>query len=519
MRLATDPTGRGLGEGAGRATVFVPEFDARPAAACVDPNEAPVVGVRGARRAGVAHDGRIASIEEVSEEAGTGTARTGRRTTAIRAGRERRHRIGSALERAVPAGGVDVDVAHRDAMVARVAEDLRGRVEAHRLAVEERRREGGGMVALQPGARVDEEREARRVRFGKAVPRESLDLLEDLVREGLAVPARGHPGDERFAEGGDPVAVALPRRDRAAQFVGLPGREAGGDHRERHRLLLEERDAEGLAEHLANGLVGIADGLLAVPAAQVGMDHVALDRAGTDDRDLDDEVVEGARSQAREHRHLRARFDLEDADGVGEADHVVGRGILGWDAVQAERRGHGTTFGRARRIRASDRRVRPRGDAGPAAIGTDRKQIAARRRRIGRASRRRARRERHPVGVDECDRLADRRQHAERQQVDLEHAERLDVVLVPLDDRTVVHRGPLDGHALAERSARDHEPADMLRAVAREAEDLAHEADEMRGARRCGIESGLAKPRGGFTPKAGGRPSGMRGGVVARERG
>ena len=38
---------------------------------------------------------------------------------------------------------------------------------------------------------------------------------------------------------------------------------------------------------------------------------------GPHDRDLDHQVVELARLQARQHRHLRARFDLEHADRVG----------------------------------------------------------------------------------------------------------------------------------------------------------------------------------------------------------
>ena len=58
------------------------------------------------------------------------------------------------------------------------------------------------------------------------------------------------------------------------------------------------------------------------------MDHVALDRAGADDRDLDDEIVEALRLQARQHRHLRAALDLEDADGVGAAEHAVDGRIL-----------------------------------------------------------------------------------------------------------------------------------------------------------------------------------------------
>jgi hypothetical protein len=62
-----------------------------------------------------------------------------------------------------------------------------------------------------------------------------------------------------------------------------------------HRLLLEQRHAEGLAEHglefiriamLRRGR-GIFDRLLTVPSPQVGMHHVALDRARPHDGDLD----------------------------------------------------------------------------------------------------------------------------------------------------------------------------------------------------------------------------------------
>ena len=63
-------------------------------------------------------------------------------------------------------------------------------------------------------------------------------------------------------------------------------------------------------------------------ALQIGMHHVALDRAWAHDRDLDDEIVEFPRSKPRQHVHLRAALDLEHADGVGLAQHVVDRRIL-----------------------------------------------------------------------------------------------------------------------------------------------------------------------------------------------
>ena len=55
---------------------------------------------------------------------------------------------------------------------------------------------------------------------------------------------------------------------------------------------------------------------------------LALDRARPHDRHLDHQVVEIARPQARQHGHLRARFDLEHADRIGAADHLVHRRVL-----------------------------------------------------------------------------------------------------------------------------------------------------------------------------------------------
>src|SRR5262249_47168834 len=84
----------------------------------------------------------------------------------------------SGLERCVPVARVDVDAAQLDALLAGVAHDLRRRVEAHGLAVEERRRKDRGIMALEPSRDIDQEREARGVRFRETVLAEALDLLE-----------------------------------------------------------------------------------------------------------------------------------------------------------------------------------------------------------------------------------------------------------------------------------------------------------------------------------------------------
>src|SRR3546814_8943364 len=90
--------------------------------------------------------------------------------------------------------------------------------------------------------------------------------------------------------------------------------------RNSHLLFLEESDAERLAEHAFQFGLRIFDLLGAGAATKIGMDHVALDRTGPDDRDLDDEIVKSARLDVRQHRHLRPALDLEGAERVGRAD-------------------------------------------------------------------------------------------------------------------------------------------------------------------------------------------------------
>lgn len=51
--------------------------------------------------------------------------------------------------------------------------------------------------------------------------------------------------------------------------------------------------------------------------------------AGRTDGNLDDEIVEFPWLQARQHAHLRPALDLEDADRIGPADHVIDRPFVG----------------------------------------------------------------------------------------------------------------------------------------------------------------------------------------------
>ena len=156
----------------------------------------------------------------------------------------------AVLQRAIPAAGVDADRADLDAMLARVADELGGGVEAHRLGVEQGRAEDLRMIMLHPGRGVGDLGEARGVAFGKAVAAEALDLLEGALGEIAAHSRCAIMPLIILSRKWLTPPVDLERRHRAAQRIGLGRREAGADDRDLHRLLLEERHAQRLLQHL-----------------------------------------------------------------------------------------------------------------------------------------------------------------------------------------------------------------------------------------------------------------------------
>ena len=113
--------------------------------------------------------------------------------------------------------------------------------------------------------------------FRESVAAEAFELLEGLLGELLLVAVGDHAGDELVAEGGD-AAGELEGRHALAELVGLAGREAGAYDGDAHGLLLEQRHAERLAEHLLQLGLRIDDRLLALRA---GADRDAPCRPGS----------------------------------------------------------------------------------------------------------------------------------------------------------------------------------------------------------------------------------------------
>ena len=273
------------------------------------------------------------------------------------------------------------------------------------------------------------------MRFGKAVFAEAENLLIDLPREIFCITARRHSVDQPLLEFFE-AALASPCGHRAAQVVGFAGRESCRDDRKPHHLFLKNRHAERSLEHTFHRIARISDRLQSLPALEIGMHHAALYRPRPHDRDFDDEIVEGLWLETRQHRLLRARFDLKHAYRVGMLDHLVD-------------------------VRIFRRNV----------LHSYFASIALR---------------------DHRERAADRGEHAERQTIHLEQSERVEVVLVPLDYRALRHRRVFDRHHSLEQPARDDEAADVLRQMPRKSQQLAGERDEPRDQRIFGIEARFA---------------------------
>src|SRR5256884_2049221 len=99
-------------------------------------------------------------------------------------------------------------------MAARVLDELRRGVETHRLAVEQRRAERRRMVALEPRRDVDQQREARGMRFREAVFAEAEDLPVKPIGELRAI-AMAHHSFFQLALEVLQSAALLPCRHRA----------------------------------------------------------------------------------------------------------------------------------------------------------------------------------------------------------------------------------------------------------------------------------------------------------------
>ena len=334
------------------------------------------------------------------------------------------------------AGGVvDGDGFGTDAVLAGVAEESGDRVEAHGLVVDEAGEKLGGMVDLEPAGGVGDEGKGDGVALGKAVEGEGADCFDDFILHRDVDIALRHAETQSVADGFH-AFVGTFEGHGAAQFIGFGAIEAGDDHGHAENLFLKERNAEGARKDGFEGGVDEVDGFAAVAAVEVGMDEVAHDGTGTDESDLDGEVVEILGLHDGQGGHLGAGLDLEGAHGVGAAEKIVGGGIV----------------------------VRNLGEV-----------------------------DRFAALVADTDAVFHGGQHAEAEEIHFDDAEVLAVVLVPLYDGAVGHGGRLQGDDGVESVVADDHASGVLAEMTGEGEDFVVEMEERFEAGMGGRDAGLGE--------------------------
>ena len=292
---------------------------------------------------------------------------------------------------------------------------------------------------LQPRRDIYQQGEAGCVGLWKAVLSKAPNLAKYLLGKLVGQPAAPHALQELGPEPLDDTCFP-PSTHGAAKLVGFARSESGGDDCQLHRLFLEDGDAQRPLQDRANFLVGIGYQFIAVSPPQVGMHHVPLNRSGTNNGNLNYEVVPAAGPQSGEHTHLPAAFDLEDANRIRRADHVVDRRVFAGNIGQCQ--------------------LPPR------------------------------------VLFDQGKAAPDRREHAEAEAVDLEQAELFEIFLVPLNHGAAIHRRVFDRNQLIQVSPGHHHPADVLGEMPGKAEQLVDQEAELPAHAGLGIESnGLTASR------------------------
>ena len=156
-----------------------------------------------------------------------------------------------------------------------VLHQLRRAVETQRLRIEHGGQEAGWLMVLEPATHVHQQRETRGMAFRETIFAETLDLLEDVLREYFRITVGHHALHHAVVE---PVhtPLAFPGRHRSAQIVGLAGAEAGSQHRDLHHLLLKDRHAERAPECLAQPRAGKVHRLQPLAAPEIRMHHTRL---------------------------------------------------------------------------------------------------------------------------------------------------------------------------------------------------------------------------------------------------
>lgn len=181
-----------------------------------------------------------------------------------------------------------------NAGTSRIAEQRSDRVEAHRLVVDEADEEFNGMVDLEPTGGIGDEGEGDGVAFRKAIEGKGADGFDYFLLH-LDVDVTIRHAITQFFGNCSHAFVGSLEGHGASQFIGFCPIEAGNDHGHAEDLFLEKRNAEGAAQNRFEGWMDTIRWFAAITAVEIGMDEVAHDGAGSNERNFDGEIIEGAR--------------------------------------------------------------------------------------------------------------------------------------------------------------------------------------------------------------------------------
>jgi hypothetical protein len=169
------------------------------------------------------------------------------------------------------------------------------------------------------------------------------------------------------------------------------------------------------------------------------MHHVSLDGTGTHNGDLHHEVIETVRFQPWQHAHLCPAFHLEHTNGVGFLQHLINFRQFALHADEIKR----FTF----------------------------------------------------MSVNQVKSLTNAGEHAQRQHIHFHHVQGINVILVPFDEKTVLHGCRTDGHTFIQAILRKHKTSNMLREVTGKIDKLIGRFNSARNQPIAGIKPALPNLR------------------------
>ncbi len=187
-------------------------------------------------------------------------------------------------------------------------------------------------MGLQPRRLVRRHREGDGVCLAEAVAAEGLDDLPGALNRFRVVSVRRRVLGEPHLD--PPLRLRVGQT--APHPVRLAASAAGHDVDDVDDLLVEDDDPVRPRQRLRQVLVRVAHRCPSVPGLDERPHHVGGDRTGPEERDVDDEVVEGGRLQPPHQVPLARRLDLEAAQRLGGPDHPVRRRVPLRHGVQVD---------------------------------------------------------------------------------------------------------------------------------------------------------------------------------------